>query len=101
MSLFAKVGKKTKSLLLNKYLIVFSIFTVFVTFFDEHSLIHRWQSYRRISLMEEELNFYKDEIKATKQKKNELQSNNENLEKFAREQYNMKNENEDIFIIKE
>ena len=51
--------------------------------------------------MEEELNYYQEEIKATKQKKNELQSNNDNLEKFAREQYNMKNENEDIFIIKE
>ena len=97
----AKIFKKNKSLLLNKYLIVFLSFTIYVTFFDEHSLIHRWQSYRKISLMEKELNYYRDEIKVTKQKKNELKSNNENLEKFAREQYNMKNANEDIFIIKE
>jgi len=41
------------------------------------------------------------EIKTNKQKKNELQSSNENLEKFAREHYYMKRENEDIFIIKE
>lgn len=96
-----KTIKRTKSLLLNKYLIVFLSFTIFVTFFDEHSLVHRWQSYRKISLMEEELNYYREEIKVTKQKKNELKSSNENLEKFAREQYNMKNANEDIFIIKE
>ena len=30
---------------------------------------------------------------------NELRTNNENLEKFAREQYLMKKPNEDIFII--
>lgn len=101
MSNFWKKIMKSKSILLNKYLIVFLIFAVLVTFFDEHSLIRRWQSYRRISLMEEELKYYREEIKATKQKKNELQSSNENLEKFAREKYNMKNKDEDIFIIKE
>jgi cell division protein FtsB len=51
--------------------------------------------------MEKEVKFYEDEIKATKQKKIELQSNNENLEKFAREHYYMKRKDEDIFIVKE
>ncbi len=74
---------------------------VLVTFFDQHSLIRRWESYNRISLMEEELKYYKDEIKATKEKKIELESSKENIEKFAREKYNMKNKDEDIFIIKE
>ena len=77
------------------------MFAIMVTFFDNHSLIRRWQSYRRISLMEQELKFYEDKIKTTKQKTTELQSSNENLEKFAREKYNMRNKDEDIFIIKE
>jgi len=92
---------KSKSILFNKYLVVFSMFAIMVTFFDNHSLIRRWQSYRRISLMEQELKFYEDKIKTTKQKTTELQSSNENLEKFAREKYNMRNKDEDIFIIKE
>lgn len=96
-----KTGKKLSKILLNKYLIVFVAFTVFVTFFDEHSLIHRWQTHQKINQMEKELKYYQDEIKATKQKKNELQSSKENLEKFAREHYYMKKETEDIFIIKE
>jgi cell division protein FtsB len=96
-----KKGKKITKILFNKYLIVFLAFSVFVTFFDEHSLIHRWQTYRKISEMEKELKFYQDEIKATKTKKNELQSSDANLEKFAREHYYMKKEDEDIFIIKE
>lgn len=101
MSKFWKNITKKKYILLNKYLIVFLLFAVEVTFFDQHSLIHRWESHRRITLMEEELKFYQEEIKATKEKKNELQSSNENLEKFAREKYNMKRKDEDIFIIKE
>ena len=92
---------KIKKIFLNKYLIVFVVFTVFVTFFDEHNLIHRWQSHQRIDQMEKEIKFYQDEIKATQQKKNELQSSKENLEKFAREHYYLKKENEDIFIINE
>ncbi len=84
-----------------RFLIVFVSFTVFVAFFDEHSLIHRWESHRRISRMEDELKFYQEEIKATKQKKIELQSSDQNLEKFAREHYYMKTKSEDIFIIKE
>jgi cell division protein FtsB len=98
---FSKIGKNLRLVLLNKYLIVFLAFVVFVTFFDEHNLIQRWKSYQKINQLEEELDFYKEEIKATKLKKNQLQSSKENLEKFAREHYLMHKENEDIFIIKE
>jgi Septum formation initiator len=101
MSEFKSKGNKLRKIFLNKYLLVFLVFAVFVTFFDEHSFIHRWQSHQRIVQMEKELKYYQEEIKNTRQKKNELQSSNENLEKFAREHYYMKKETEDIFIIKE
>ncbi|NDP21647.1 MAG: hypothetical protein GZ091_11295 [Paludibacter sp.] len=101
MSFISKTGNKLKLIFLNKYLIVFVVFMVFITFFDEHNLINRWQTHQKISQLEDELKFFQEEIKATRQKKNELESNNQNLEKFAREQYLMKKENEDIFIIKE
>lgn len=101
MSSTGTTGKKIRKIFINKYLIVLVVFVVLVTFFDNHSLIHRWQTHRRIVEMEKELKFYQEEIKATKQKKNELRSSKENLEKFAREHYYMKKENEDVFIIKE
>ena len=101
MSAFEKTGRKLRKIFLNKYLIVLVSFGVFVTFFDEHSIIHRWQSHKRIVHMEDELKFYQNEIKTTKQKKVELQSNDQNLEKFAREHYYMKKKSEDIFIVKE
>lgn len=87
--------------LLNKYLVVFVTFAVFVTFFDEHSLIHRFESRSKIQSMEKELKFYQDKIESTRRKKVELQSSDANLEKFAREQYLMKRADEDIYIVKE
>ncbi|HLP04043.1 MAG TPA: septum formation initiator family protein [Paludibacter sp.] len=101
MSESKKPIKKFLSLLVNKYVVVFLAFAVFVTFFDEHNLIHRWQTARKINKLEEELKFYQDEIKTTRQKKRELQSSDENLEKFAREHYYLKTDDEDIFIVKE
>jgi cell division protein DivIC len=101
MAFLKKTGKKLGKILLNKYLIVFLAYTVFVTFFDQHSLIHRWQTHQKITQLEKEYKFYQEEIKSNRQKKYELQSSNNNLEKFAREHYYMKKENEDIFIVKE
>jgi hypothetical protein len=43
--------------------------------------------------------FYEEKIKDDRSKLEELQSNPANLEKFAREQFLMKKENEDVFII--
>jgi len=101
MSFLKNTGKSLKPILLNKYLMVFIVYAVFVTFFDQHNLINRWQISQKTSQLEEELKYFQDEIKVNKQKMNELRSSDENLEKFAREQYLMKQENEDIFIIKE
>jgi cell division protein FtsB len=97
-----KINKeKFLKFLASKYSIVFILFAVYLTVFDEHSLINRWNNYKKIKKMEEEVKYYQNEIKVNKQKMNELQSSDENLEKFAREHYLMKRADEDIYIIKE
>ena len=96
-----KPGKLIKRIFINKYVFVFVVFTVFVTFFDEYNLVSRWRTARKIVQLEQELKFHEEEIKTNKQKMSDLQSSDENLEKFAREQFLMKKDDEDIFIIKE
>lgn len=49
--------------------------------------------------LENDMEYYRNRIEEDKRKLNELKTNDENLEKFAREQYHMKKEDEDIFII--
>ncbi|SHE54481.1 FtsB family cell division protein [Dysgonomonas macrotermitis] len=52
-----------------------------------------------ISDLKSQINYYQEKITTDKSKLNELQSNKENIEKFARENYKMKKENEEVFVI--
>ena len=83
----------------NKYTFVGLLFILWVVVFDKYSIIDQMQLYSKIKRLESEKNYYKRKIEEDNRKKEELLSNRDNLEKFAREQYLMKNENEDIFII--
>ncbi|MDP2114887.1 MAG: septum formation initiator family protein [Bacteroidota bacterium] len=85
----------------NKYLIAFAVFVVWVMFFDENNLKKHRQNLSDLTQLEAQVDFYKHKIEADKRKLYELQTNDENLEKFAREQFLMKKANEDIFLIVE
>ncbi len=98
----------TKELLLkilksiaNKYLIALAGFVVWIMFFDENNLRKHQQNLKELALLESQVDFYKQKIEADKRKLYELQTNDENLEKFAREQFLMKRADEDIFVIVE
>lgn len=56
---------------------------------------------QQIHGLKKEIQHYQGVIEEKQNKLNELQSNKKNLEKFAREQYLMKKDNEDIYIITE
>jgi cell division protein FtsB len=67
-------------------------------FFDENSyLVHR-EFNSEVDELETAIDFYKKKIKEDKKTIHNLQDSLQ-LEKFAREQYLMKKENEDIYII--
>lgn len=85
----------------NKYLIAFAAFVVWIVFFDDNNLMQHRQNLKELARLEEQVNFYKQKIKADKQKLHELQTNDANLEKFAREQFLMKKADEDVFVIVE
>jgi len=85
----------------NKYLIAFAVFVVWVMFFDENNLKKHRQNLSELAQLEAQVDFYKQKIEADKRKLYELQTNDENLEKFAREQFLMKKADEDIFVIVE
>jgi cell division protein FtsB len=101
MSFLAKTWKFIKPVFLNKYLIVLLGFAVFITFFDQHNLIQRWETYRKIRQLEKEYKYYQDEITNDKLEMQKLQNDDQYLEKFAREHYHLKNKDEEIFIIKD
>ncbi len=83
----------------NKYILSFLIFAVWISFFDTYHLIERIKNVNNLHEVENERDFFKEEITKYRRQIYELDHNKESLEKFAREQHLMKKENEDVFII--
>ena len=82
----------------NKYIIVVAIFIVWMVFFDENSMLNHREFNKEINKLNSEKEYYNTQIKQDKELINKLE-NKEELEKFAREEYNMKREKEEIYII--
>ena len=77
------------------------IFFIWLLIFDRNNLIDRVKFVRKLNEMERQKEYYETRIEQDSRKLNELKTNRENLEKFAREQYLMKKPNEEIFVIVE
>lgn len=90
-----------KKYLLNRYAITTIVFLVVVMFFDKYSLIDRWRNAQTINKLEKNIEYYKKEIDKNKQKKHDMQSGELILEKYGREEFYLKKEGEDIYIIEE
>lgn len=91
-------NNKTLKYLRNSYLLIFIIFAVWMLFVDANSLFIHNDLNNEIDDLEQEKEYYKKEIEIDKKAIKKL-SNDEGLEKFAREQYFMKKDNEEIFVI--
>jgi cell division protein DivIC len=85
----------------NKYLVTTLAFVVWITFFDSNNLIQWSRVVLNISEQESRKSYYRESIKATEEMLNELSSNRDSLEKFARERYLFKEDDEDVFIVEE
>lgn len=93
------IWRKIYPWLRNKYVLTMVIFIVWMLLFDSSNWIDVFREYRKIQKFEAEKEYYLQKIETDKNRLYELRTNNENLEKFAREQYLMKKPDEDIFVI--
>lgn len=99
MSKFSKIkNKKWIQIISNKYLLIVLIFIVWMLFFDTNSYLIHQELNDDIKKLENIKAVYKDEIDEDKLFIEKMKDSNE-LEKFAREKYYLKKENEDIYII--
>lgn len=94
-----KVSPRILKILRSKYFIAAMIFLVWVSLFDENNLIERYQLIKELKQTEKDKKYYRHRIEEDAARLRELKTNDDNLEKFAREQYLMRKDNEDVFII--
>ena len=83
----------------NKYFITGTLFAVWITFFDQSSLVDWGASLLDVNRQKKEKKYYEEEIAKTREKLRQLQSNRDSLERFAREQYYYLEDGEEIFIV--
>ncbi len=89
------------SLLRNKYFLALLVVLVWLLFFDTHNFIRQWRLQRQLRELQAERDYYREEIMRDSMVIEELEGDPGALERYAREQYHMKREGEDIYIIVE
>lgn len=92
---------KTPSFLRNKYFIALFVVFVWLLFFDSHSFFRQWRTHRELRDLRQQKEFYLEEIEHDSLAIDRLKNDPDAMERYAREQYWMKKEGEDIYIITE
>ena len=85
---------------INAYWLVTIVFFALTFVMGDSSLYKRYTYDEKIRSLEKEIKHYQKEIEIKSKKLNDLHTDKEGLERFAREEYFMKKPNEDVYIIK-
>ena len=97
--MFKEYYDKLPPILKNKFILVTLILFLWVAFFDSNNLIKQAKLKSEIEDLKEQKNYYQNEIEKDSIALFDLTNNQETQEKFAREKYLMKKENEDVIVI--
>jgi len=83
----------------NKYLITGIGFIVWMFFIDRNDFPTQWKRIQELRTLQQSEQTMDNQISETKQELELLKTNPSTLEKYAREKYMMKRDNEDLYII--
>ncbi len=83
----------------HKYACVTFLFLLIIGVVDENSLLSRYHNLKQIREMRAEIRKYKEKYEYDTERLNEMNTQPEAVKRIAREQYFMKTEDEDIFVI--
>ncbi|SHI98831.1 Cell division protein FtsB [Mesonia phycicola] len=90
--------KRWFKIISNKYVLILLVFSFWMLFLDSNSWLVHEELNQDLNKLQNNKEYYQTEIKKDKAIIEGLNDSSE-LEKFAREEYYMKRENEEIFII--
>ena len=93
--------RKVWRVLLNKYFLVALIFFILIGFVDSNSIGQFFRNRATLRSQREQIRFYEREIKAIETKLEQLNSEKDSLEKFAREEYYYQNDGETVYLVDE
>ncbi|MET4083674.1 cell division protein FtsB [Pedobacter sp. UYP30] len=83
----------------NKYFLATLAFFFWIMFFDKNDMMSQYEYRTEANKLQNEKEYYEKETAQVKTDLTELSTNLNMAEKFAREKYFMKKDNEDVFVI--
>ena len=95
-----KILSNLPAWLKNKYFIATLVFVAFIAFFDDRDLVTNYHHRKQLNELQKSAEYYRQEIEKTKAELNQLKTDAATLEKYAREKYLMKRDNEAVYIIR-
>ena len=96
-----KFLSRIPSWLRNKYFISLVAFATILFFFDKNDLLTQYARVIELKELYQSKAYYTEKISSESKELEQLKTNPATLEKYAREKYMMKRDNEDLFIISE
>ncbi len=87
------------SFLKNKFFLSTAFFAIWIFFFDRNDILTQIERGNELTSLKKSKQYYSEQIAQERKISEELQSNPATIEKYAREKYLMKRENEDLFIV--
>ncbi len=85
----------------NKFVLTLLAFFIYVGLFDKNSFVKQYHLYHRIMDAKDLRDQYKTDIAELKAQRQALLTDKKSLEKFGREEYFMKRDNEEIILFVE
>jgi cell division protein DivIC len=98
---FVPMNKLLKFISIQKYRVTIGVFAVWMLIFDGNSALFIYKQYNELKDLRLQETFLQKEIADMKKQKLELFSTNDKLEKYARENYYFKKDNEDVYVVEE
>ena len=98
---FMKYINHIPAWLRSKYTIAFSVFLAIILFFDKNDFFTQKARSAELKALLLSKQHYQNEIATEQRELERLKNNPATLEKYAREKYLMKKDNEDLFIVPE
>ena len=93
------IPKKLIPYVNNRYVLTFLGALIWLSFFDRNDFITTYTYQKKLKGLQNEKTYYESEVIRYTEDLNNLLSNPANMEKYAREKYYMKKDNEDLFVI--
>jgi cell division protein FtsB len=83
----------------DKYVIALTAFIVLMLFIDHNDIFVQLDRRKQLDALLSSKQFYEKQIEETRKNLSDLQNNPAALEKYAREKFYLKKDNEDLFIV--